>query len=121
METLGGPRGSCSWRLSSWESGNCYLTLVLGARLGELGCLGGGWEGERGRQAGTLLSVGLQFCGLGGGSAVQDLSGKGGQMGWAVGENPRPSRRAGRSLFAQCCQVHMVGLVDLHSFWGGEE
>lgn len=74
---------------------------------------------ETGRQ--TLSLQSLQFCALECRSAALDLPKRGaGGVGrwprletlWKGWEKPSP---------AGCCQVRMVGLVDLHSFWGGEE
>lgn len=54
---------------------------------------------KKGRWGGQVATTGDSLEGLGEGFACLVLSG-------------RPVR---------CCQVGMVGLVDLHSFWGGEE
>lgn len=46
-DSRGSLRESCNGSLSSWDPGNCYLTLALGTRLGDLGCPGDVWEGDR--------------------------------------------------------------------------
>lgn len=83
----GSLRESLSGRLSSWDPENCYLTLALKARLGDLGCIGDVWEGDR------------QTVRLSGGSAVPwarvlfcwwGSAPKEGQGRWAAGENRRP-------------------------------
>lgn len=67
-----------SRRLSSWDSGNCNLTLTLGARLGNLGCTESIWERvcETPSQQGQCAGAGLES-----GSAVQDLPQKWGRLG----------------------------------------
>lgn len=114
------PGGSCSWRLSSWESGNCYLTLALGARLGELGCIGGVWEGEGTRQTVRLPLGGSAVLRVSGRLCFSGSAGKRGRWGGQLVRNEDPLEGLGEAC-TQCCQAHVVGLVDLHSSRGEED
>lgn len=103
------------------DLGNCYLTLALGALLGDLGLLWGVWERERVRDRQTAR---LPLLAAPVGSRAPFPSGSAQERGsWGEsGMRPgAPGRGEEWPLPGGCCQVHMAGLVDLHHLWGGED